>query len=110
MAANAAVAIARLGGEAVFWGPTGDDDIAALIHAQLVADGVDADHLRRFEGCTSSHSAVLVDERGERLVVGLRGGALQAPAEWLPLEIVTAATLAPRASTWRSPAVTSSPA
>ncbi len=91
MAANAAVAIARLGGEAVFWGPTGDDDIAALIHAQLVADGVDADHLRRFEGCTSSHSVVLVDERGERLVVGLRGSALQAPAEWLPLEMLRGA-------------------
>ena len=86
MAANAAAAIARLGGEAVFWGPTGDDAIAAAIRAQFVADGVDAGCLRRVEGCTSSHSAVLVDERGERLVVGLRGSALQAPADWLPLE------------------------
>ncbi len=85
MAANAAAAIARLGGEAVFWGPTGDDAIAAAIQAQFVADGVDAGCLRRIEGCTSSHSAVLVDGRGERLVVGLRGSALQAPADWLPL-------------------------
>jgi len=85
MAANAAAAIARLGGEAVFWGPTGDDAIATAIHVHFVADGVDATWLRRFDGRTSSHSAVIVDERGERLVVGLRGSALQAPADWLPL-------------------------
>ncbi|HEX4984539.1 MAG TPA: PfkB family carbohydrate kinase, partial [Burkholderiales bacterium] len=85
MAANAAAAIARLGGDAVFWGPAGDDATAATIHAQLVADGVDASGLRRFGGLDSSHSAVIVDARGERLVVGLRGSALQAPADWLPL-------------------------
>jgi sulfofructose kinase len=88
MAANAAAAIARLGGDAVFWGPTGDDAIATAIHAQFVADGVDATYLRAFAGRTSSHSAVIVDDRGERLVVGLRGSALQAPADWLPLEQV----------------------
>ncbi len=86
MAANAAAAIVRLGGEAVFWGPTGDDEIAGRIRAQLVADGIDATGLRAFTGHTSSHSAVIVDARGERLVVGYRGSALQAPADWLPLE------------------------
>jgi sulfofructose kinase len=34
---------------------------------------------------------VIVDERGERLVVGFRGNALQAPADWLPLERVALA-------------------
>ena len=91
MAANAAAAVARLGAQAVFWGPTGDDTIADAIRAQLVADGVDAGHLRPFAGCTSSHSAVIVDDRGERLVVGFRGSALQAPADWLPLEQVRSA-------------------
>ncbi|MEO8006460.1 MAG: PfkB family carbohydrate kinase [Betaproteobacteria bacterium] len=91
MSANAAAAIARLGAQAIFWGPTGDDAIAVAIHAQLVADGVDATGLRRFAGHTSSHSAVIVDARGERLVVGLRGSALQASAEWLPLEMIGAA-------------------
>lgn len=91
MAANAAATIARLGGEAVFWGPTGDDAVADAIHAMLIADGVDAHGLRRFEGRTSSHSAVIVDDRGERLVVGFRGSALQAPADWLPLERVALA-------------------
>ena len=91
MAANAAAAIARLGGEAVFWGPTGDDAIATAIRARFVVDGVDAAHLRSFEGHASSHSAVIVDERGERLVVGLRGSALHAPADWLPLGQVRSA-------------------
>ncbi len=86
MAANAAAAIARLGGEAVFWGPTGEDTVADVIRSQLAADGVNTEYLRRFRGRTSSHSAVIVDERGERMVVGYRGSALQAPADWLPLE------------------------
>lgn len=88
MAANAAAAIARLGGEAVFWGPTGDDAIAGRIAAQLAEAGVDTRWLQRCEGRTSSHSAVIVDAQGERLVVGLRGSALQATAQWLPLEQV----------------------
>jgi len=91
MAANAAASIARLGGAVTFWGPTGDDATAGLIRAQLQADGVATDHLREFPGRTSSHSAVIVDGRGERLVVGYRGTALQAPAEWLPLEEVKTA-------------------
>ena len=86
MAANAAAAIARLGGEAVFWGPTGEDAVADAILATLIAESVDAQGLRRFDGRSSSHSAVIVDNRGERLVVGYRGSALQAPADWLPLE------------------------
>jgi len=85
MAANAAVAIARLGGAAHFWGPAGDDSIADAMRAQLAAAGVDASGLRRFPGLQSSTSAVLLDARGERLIVGYRGSALQAPADWLPV-------------------------
>lgn len=91
MAANAAAAIARLGGQAVFWGPTGDDEIAAAIRQRLAEDGVDAGGLKSFPGLTSSHSAVLVDGQGERLVVGLRGTALSAPADWLPIEDIATA-------------------
>lgn len=91
MAANAAVAITRLGGKAIFWGPTGADAVADAIHAQFVAEKVDAGSLRRFAEHSSSHSCVLVDERGERLVVGFRGSALQAPADWLPLDQISSA-------------------
>lgn len=91
MAANAAVAVARLSGDAVLWGPLGEDGIADIIRAQLVAEGVDVEALRRFPGRTSSTSAVIVDRRGERLVIGYRGTALQAPSEWLPLGQVRSA-------------------
>lgn len=92
MMSNAAVAICRLGGAAVFCGPTGDDAIAVTIRTHLEAEGVDATYLRGFPGTTSSHSAVLVDARGERLVVGYRGSALQAPADWLPRECIETAS------------------
>jgi sulfofructose kinase len=85
MAANAAVAAVRLGARVRFWGPTGQDATGAFVAAQLAADGVDVSGLHAFEGLTTSTSAVLVDDRGERLVVGYRGTALQAPADWLPV-------------------------
>jgi sulfofructose kinase len=91
MAANAAVAVARLGGEAQFWGPAGEDSVAAVMRAQLQAAGVDAHGLRRFAGLDSSTSAILIDARGERLIVSYRGTALEAPADWLALDQVGAA-------------------
>ena len=91
MAANAAAAAARLGGEVQFWGPVGADSVADVMRAQLQAAGVDVRGLRRFDGLYSSTSAILIDAHGERLIVSYRGTALQAPAGWLPLDQVSAA-------------------
>jgi sulfofructose kinase len=91
MAANAAVAVARLGGEAHFWGPVGDDSVADSMSAHLRAAGVDVRGLRRFAGLYSSTSAILIDARGERLIVSYRGTALEAPADWLQLDQVGSA-------------------
>ena len=91
MAANAAVAIARLGGEAQFWGPAGADGVAELMRAQLLAAGVDASGLRCFPKLQSSTSAILIDARGERMIVSYRGSALQAPADWLELDRIASA-------------------
>jgi sulfofructose kinase len=88
MAANAAVAIARLGGQVAFWGPTGDDATADVIEAQLRDEGIDVHNLKRLPGMRSSSSAVLIDAHGERLVVGFRSEALRSSAEWLPLHEV----------------------
>lgn len=85
MAANAAAAIAQLGGTAHFWGPVGDDALADAMATELVTFGVDVSGLHRVPGTHSSHSAILVDERGERLIIGVRGAVLTAGAEWLPL-------------------------
>jgi sulfofructose kinase len=91
MASNAAVAIARLGAQVSFWGPTGDDATADTIEAQLCAEGVEVSNLKRLPGVRSSSSAVLVDAHGERLVVGFRSEALHSPAQWLPLQTLAGA-------------------
>lgn len=85
MAANAAAAIAQLGGDAHFWGPAGDDALADAMARELTRFGVNVDGLHRVAGGHSSHSAILVDARGERLIIGVRGAVLTADADWLPL-------------------------
>ncbi|HWB45150.1 MAG TPA: PfkB family carbohydrate kinase, partial [Hyphomicrobiaceae bacterium] len=88
MAANAAVAIARLGGKAELWSRTGDDAAGAAIRAGLRAERVDVRYLQAFEGARSSTSAIIVDDKGERLIVGQRDAGMPSGTSWLPLERV----------------------
>lgn len=88
MAANAAVAIARLGGKPELWSRIGDDAAGAGIRAGLKAEHVDIRYLQAFEGARSSTSAILVDDEGERLVVGMRDTGMPSDTSWLPLERV----------------------
>lgn len=83
-AATAAVAIVRLGGAAILAARLGADALADLISDELRSHGVDVRHLRRFPGCESSLSAVLVDQHGERLIVNYLDETLPDAAEWLP--------------------------
>lgn len=69
MAANAAVAAARLGGRVEFWGPVGDDANGDDILAELSAEGVGVSGIIRVPH-RSAVSAIMVDEAGERLVCG----------------------------------------
>ena len=85
MASNAACAIARLGGRVAFWGRAGDDAAGAAIAHEFAAYGVDASHFRRLPGHRSSQSAIVVDGRGERLVVSHHGDVPE-DAAWLPLD------------------------
>ncbi len=68
VAANAAVAVARLGGNARYIGRVGDDALGDQIIADLTAAGVDVtvDKVREL---TSPVSSVLVDAAGERTIV-----------------------------------------
>jgi sulfofructose kinase len=68
-AANAAVAIARLGGEVSFFGALGDDRIGDEIIDGLQREGIDCAGLRRIAGKRSPLSAILVDRHGERVVI-----------------------------------------
>jgi sulfofructose kinase len=88
MAANAAVAIARLGGKSELWSRIGDDNAGDMIRSGLKAERVDVRYLQSFEGARSSTSAIIVDDRGERLIVGQRDTGMPSDTSWLPLERV----------------------
>jgi sulfofructose kinase len=91
MAANAAVTIARLGGSVELWSRVGDDAAGFTIRSGLKAEHVDVRWLQSFEDARSSTSAIIVDGRGERLIVGMRDTALPSGTQWLPLERIAEA-------------------
>lgn len=81
-AANAAVAISRLGGQAILAARLGQDDIANLILADLKAEGVDVSKVTRTDGAQSSFSSVFVDRSGDRQIVNFRGRGLILRTDW----------------------------
>lgn len=83
-AATAAVAIARLGGRSLLAARVGDDAAADMIAGELAAYGVDCRNLRRCPGSGSSVSAVIVDARGERMIVNHLDPRLPEDPSWLP--------------------------
>ncbi len=82
-AANAAVAIARLGGRAIWGGRLGQDEIGDLILRGLEAEQVDCALAKRFETGRSSFSTILIDGAGERQIVNFRDPDLAEDADWL---------------------------
>jgi sulfofructose kinase len=85
MAANASVAVARLGGAAHYWGRVGDDALGRRITDELAAEGVDISTVRRVPGCVSPSAAILVGGDGERLVCAYNDPNLDTDHTWLPL-------------------------
>src|SRR5262245_43803261 len=75
-AANAAIAVARLGGIARFTGPVGTDDASARFLDGLTRTGVDARGVERVEGGSISVSGIFIDATGEKLVATRRGELL----------------------------------
>lgn len=84
-AANAAVAISRLGGRTELWARVGDDEAGAKVRDFLEAEGVDTSFVRAMPGGRTSTSAIIVDAEGERLVVGERDHAMSLDPSWLAL-------------------------
>ena len=72
-AANAAIAVARLGGRAVLVTRLGDDAIADTVRVDLEAEGIACRIRRRGR---SPASAAMIDAAGERQVVNFPGGTL----------------------------------
>lgn len=67
-APNAGVAISRLGGEAGFAGPLGEDDTAERVLSHLAHEGIDISGCIKFSGCRTSVSAILIDDSGARTI------------------------------------------
>jgi sulfofructose kinase len=76
IAANAAIAIVRLGGEALLASRLGADLVGERVMADLVAAGVDTSMVDGLNGVQSAVSAILVDAAGERLLVNHADPAL----------------------------------
>ncbi|WJH37731.1 sugar kinase (plasmid) [Aliirhizobium terrae] len=89
MAANAAVAVARLGGKVFFWGRAGKDDAGRAMADAFTTEGVDIVCFRLFEDGASSVSGIIVDQAGERQIVNFRGSFPTDPG-WLPLSSLDA--------------------
>jgi sugar/nucleoside kinase (ribokinase family) len=80
-AANAAVAVARLGGRATLagplGGPAGEDSNGDYVLAALAREGVDCSGCPRVAGVPTALSAILIDARGDRVIVTYRHEQLE---------------------------------
>lgn len=84
MAANAAVAIRRLGGEVSFCGRVGDDAVGTAIRDGLVAEGIDTTYLTTRPGRISPLSGVMVDPTGQRTLANYTDPQLFEGIDGLP--------------------------
>ncbi|RWX81013.1 sugar kinase [Neorhizobium lilium] len=78
MASSAAYAVVRLGGDATLWGAVGADETGERICRELGGDGIDISEMTRVVGAPSALSTILVDDRGDRLIVPFYDARLHA--------------------------------
>ncbi len=83
IAANAAVCISKLGGDATLVTRVGKDEIGEIIKKQLIADGVQVDKMKEYKDNRSSFSSVYIDKKGERQIVNYRDPLLPEDATWI---------------------------
>ncbi len=88
VAANAAVAVQRLGGVAAYWGRVGQDNWGDQVLVMLAKEGVNIQYLRQLAGYRTKVSTVLIDADGERLVVSAQPQGYPDVIDWLPLHKV----------------------
>jgi sulfofructose kinase len=96
-AANAAVAIARLGGRAALagpmGGPAGDDSNGDIVLQALTRDNVDCTFCQRVGGYATALSAIFINRRGDRMIVTYRDERIAAVTPADPDKIVAAADM-----------------
>lgn len=69
MASSAAYAVHRMGGRASLWGAVGDDETGTRILRDLAESGIDTTGMTVAAGARSALSTIIIDDRGERLIV-----------------------------------------
>jgi sugar/nucleoside kinase (ribokinase family) len=89
-AGNAAVAIARLGGQVNFAGPLGaqDDEFASRIFESLTRENVECSKVVRVPGAISSVSLILIDAVGEKTIATRRDHGLMSVVSEFPEQAV----------------------
>jgi sulfofructose kinase len=86
MAISAACAFQKLGGRAEVWARLGDDPLGLAAREALRQEGLNVDGLQVLPNARSSIATVIVDARGERLVVPFHDPSISTSAAWLPLQ------------------------
>jgi ribokinase len=80
--ANQAVAVARLGSEAVMVGRVGDDDFGQQLLAGLKDDGIDVSYVKQTEATASGIAVIQVADSGENAITVASGANYQlSPAD-----------------------------
>jgi len=96
-AANAAVAVARLGGRVLLagplGGPVGEDDNGDRVLAALQREHVDISACQRVDGLATALSAIFIDARGERTIVTYRDKGIAAVTPRDPEKLAATADL-----------------
>src|SRR4051794_18657003 len=91
-AATAALAIARLGGRAAWWGRVGDDTAGRHLRDELARGGVDLSGVCTIPGARTVRATVIVDRSGERSILIDRSG-MPTDAEFLADSDLTGAAV-----------------
>lgn len=84
MAVSAAFAFARLGGSAQVWSRIGDDWLGRMARQSLIDEGFDVTGVHVVPGAATAQVAVIVDRRGDRLVVPFHDANADPTPDWLP--------------------------
>jgi sulfofructose kinase len=84
IAANAAVAIARLGGTSALVTRLGDDLTGDAVRTGLMREDVEIAASAAIAGARSPVSAIMVDKAGERMIMSYSDPAMPVEPDWLP--------------------------
>lgn len=85
---NIAIALSRLGLRTVLISAVGNDDIGVELVRELKENGVDVSRIRIVEGMFTGTIIVIVDEEGERTMIGHRGANAELKIEEEDLQVI----------------------